>query len=192
MSFLLRSLRNRIDVRNDTPVTIASPRSTLLSTPLEIVNDPQLLANALVGDGDALALLGIASLQLGDQSTAHERFEACIGIPHPTGLHGFAALLEAHDPDESWVIMENALAQGAIPALTRLARIARLRHAHGFASDLMLRAAQLGDADAMYDVAHEATDAGDDETSRRWYATAVEREAGMEWPIQRGVGYYLL
>ena len=179
-------------MRTDTPVTNASSRSALLTTPLEIVNDPQLLASALGGDGDAHALLGIALLQLGDQSAAHGRFEACVGIEHPTGLHGFAALLEAHDPDQSWVIMERALAQGAIPALTRLARVARLRHAHDFASDLMLRAAQLGDADAMYDVAHEATDAGDNETSRRWYAAAVEREAGMEWPIQRGVGYYLL
>lgn len=88
--------------------------------------------------------------------------------------------------------MEEALIHGAVPALTRLARVARLRHAPAFASDLILRAAKLGDADAMYDVAHEATDAGDDETSRRWYATAVEREAGMEWPIPRGVGYYLL
>ncbi|MGI9187368.1 MAG: hypothetical protein ACR2J9_07630 [Gaiellales bacterium] len=177
---------------DDSLVPIATSRSAPLTTPLEIVNDPQLLASAAQGDGDALALLGIASLQLGDQTTAHERFEACTTIPHPTGLHGFAALLEAHDPDQSWVLMEEALAQGAIPALTRLARIARLRHAHAFASDLMLRAAQLGDADAMYDVAHEATDAGDDELSRRWYAAAVEREAGMEWPIQRGVGYFLL
>jgi hypothetical protein len=56
----------------------------------------------------------------------------------------------------------------------------------------MLRAAQLGDADAMFDVAHTATDAGDDETSRRWYAAAVEREAGLAWPIQRGVGFFLL
>ena len=31
----------------------------------------------------------------------------------------------------------------------------------------------------MYDVAHEMMDAGDDETSRRWYASAVEREAGI-------------
>lgn len=173
-------------------MNVTSSRSPALSHRLEIINDPQLLAHAAQGEGDALALLGLASLQLGDQSTARERFEACVAIPHPTGLHGFAALLEAHDPDQSWVLMEQALAQGAIPALTRLARIARLRHAHGFASELMLRAAQLGDADAMYDVAHEATDAGDDETSRRWYAAAVEREAGMEWPIQRGVGYYLL
>ncbi len=173
-------------------MNVTSSRSPALSHRLEIINDPQLLAHALQGEGDALALLGLASLQLGDQATAHQRFEACIAAPHPTGLHGFAALLEAHDPDQSWVLMEQALSQGAIPALTRLARIARLRHAHGFASDLMLRAAQLGDADAMYDVAHEATDAGDDETSRRWYAAAVEREAGMEWPIQRGVGYYLL
>jgi hypothetical protein len=149
-------------------------------------------ASAAQGDGDALALLGIASLHLGDESSARNRFEACIEIPHPTGLHGCAALLEAHDPDRSWALMEQALAQGAVPVLTRLARIARLRHARAFSSDLMLRAAQLGDVDAMYDVAHEATDVGDDETSRRWYATAVEREAGMEWPIQHGVGYFLL
>lgn len=171
---------------------IPTSRSIPLSPPLEIVNDPQLVVSAAQGDGDALALLGVASLQLGDQATAQGHFDACVAIPHPTGLHGCAALLEAHDPDRSWTLMEEALMQGAIPALTRLARVARLRHAHAFASDLMLRAAQLGDADAMYDVAHEATDAGDDETSRRWYATAVEREAGMEWPIQRGVGYFLL
>jgi hypothetical protein len=88
--------------------------------------------------------------------------------------------------------MEQAVAQGAIPALTRIARIARLRGGDGFSADLMLRAAQLGDADAMFDVAHTATDAGDDEASRRWYAAAVEREAGMAWPIQRGVGFFLL
>ncbi len=88
--------------------------------------------------------------------------------------------------------MEQAVAQGAVPALTRLARIARLRHAHAFSDDLLLRAAQLGDIDAMYDLAHAATDAGDDETSRHWYATAVEREAGLAWPIERGVGYRLL
>jgi hypothetical protein len=88
--------------------------------------------------------------------------------------------------------MEQAVAQGAIPALTRIARIARLRGGTRFSADLMLRAAQLGDADAMFDVAHTATDAGDDETSRRWYAAAVEREAGMAWPIQRGVGFFLL
>jgi hypothetical protein len=163
-----------------------------LTTPLEIVNDPQLIASADQGDGDALALLGIASLQLGDRATAHGRFEACAAIPHPTGPHGLAALLEEHEPEQSWVLMEQALTQGAVPALTRLARIARLRNAHPFASDLMLRAAKLGDADAMYDIAHEATDAGDDETSRRWYAAAVEREGGMEWPIERGVGYFLL
>jgi len=179
-------------VRNDTLSDHRTIQESTLTTPLEIVNDPHLQRNAEQGDGDALALLGVASLRLGDQRTAHARFEACIDVPHPTGLHGFAALLEAHDPDQSWVMMEAALAQGAVPALTRLARIARLRGGHAFGSDLMLRAAQLGDADAMYDVAHEATDAGDDETSRRWYATAVEREAGMEWPIQRGVGYYLL
>jgi len=179
-------------VRNDTRGDHRTVKESTLTTPLDIVNDPQLQRSAEQGDGDALALLGIASLHLNDQRTAHERFEACIGVPHPTGLHGFAALLEAHDSDQSWVMMETALAQGAVPALTRLARIARLRGAHAFGSDLMLRAAQLGDADAMYDVAHEATDAGDDETSRRWYATAVEREAGMEWPIQRGVGYFLL
>jgi hypothetical protein len=88
--------------------------------------------------------------------------------------------------------MEQAVAQGAIPALTRVARIARLRGGVRFSADLMLRAAQLGDADAMFDVAHTATDAGDEETSRRWYAAAVEREAGMAWPIQRGVGFFLL
>ena len=44
----------------------------------------------------------------------------------------------------------------------------------------------------MYDLSHAATDAGDDEASRRWYALAVDREAGLDWPIARGVGYYLL
>jgi hypothetical protein len=123
---------------------------------------------------------------------ANARFVACSELPHPTGLHGLAALLEQDDPDAGWALMEQAVAQGAIPALTRIARIARLRGGTRFSADLMLRAAQLGDADAMFDVAHTATDAGDDETSRRWYAAAVEREAGMAWPIQRGVGFFLL
>jgi hypothetical protein len=134
----------------------------------------------------------VAALHTGDLATANARFVACSELPHPTGLHGLAALLEQDDPDAGWALMEQAVAQGAIPALTRIARIARLRGGAGFSADLMLRAAQLGDADAMFDVAHTATDAGDDETSRRWYAAAVEREAGLAWPIQRGVGFFLL
>ena len=49
----------------------------------------------------------------------------------------------------------------------------------------------LGDADAMYDLAHDATDAGDDAASRRWYGLAVDRESGAEWPVERGVRYCL-
>jgi len=44
----------------------------------------------------------------------------------------------------------------------------------------------------MYDVANRATDAGDHETARHWYGSAVDREAGREWPIARGVGFHLL
>lgn len=157
-----------------------------------ILDNPTLNAAADEGDGDAMALLGLAALRVDEQAAARARFDACLTVPHPTGLHGLAALTEEHDPVASWKLMEQAIANGAIPAITRLARIARLRGAAAFSSDLMLRAARLGDADAMYDVAHEATDAGDDETSRRWYAAAVEREAGLDWPTPRGVGYLLL
>ena len=87
--------------------------------------------------------------------------------------------------------MTRALEQGALGALTRIARIARLRGEAAIAQDLLEVAARLGDADAMYDLAHAATDAGDDAASRRWYGLAVDRESGAEWPIERGVRYCL-
>lgn len=151
-----------------------------------------MLAAADGGDGDVLALLAIALLRLDDPDGARTRFEACAALPHPTGAHGLAALAEADDPDGSWLLMERAVADGAIPALTRVARVARLRGEAGFADELLLCAARLGDADAMYDLAHAATDAGDHGAARRWYGLALEREAGLEWPIERGVGYFLL
>lgn len=163
-----------------------------MTAPHRLAHDPVLSRNADDGDGDALALIAIAVLRLGDRDAAAARFETCASLPHPTGLHGLAALAEADDPDGGWALMERALALGAPAALTRIARIAHLRHEHGFGDGLMLAAARLGDADAMYDVAHRATERGDDELSRTWYASAVEREAGLEWQIERGVGFFLL
>ena len=144
------------------------------------------------GSADAVALLAIAALRRGDRDGAWTRFQHCAALPHPTGLHGMAALCEDEDPDRSWALMEEALADGAVPALTRIARIARLRGDDRLCLELLTGAARLGDADAMYDLAHAAADAGDVETSRRWYALAVERESGCEWPIERGAGYGLL
>jgi hypothetical protein len=89
-------------------------------------------------------------------------------------------------------MMRRAVELGALGALTRIARIQRLRGETAVAHDLLEVAARLGDANAMYDLSHAATEAGDDEASRRWYALAVDREAGLEWPIARGVGYHLL
>jgi hypothetical protein len=163
-----------------------------LNAPHRLAHDPTLIRNADDGDGDALALLAIAVLRLGDRAAAGARFEVCASMTHATGLHGLAALAEADDPDGSWDLMHRALALGAPASLARIARIVRLRGEEGFSDELMLSAARLGEADAMYDVAHRATERGDDDLSRQWYATAVEREAGLEWPVERGVGYWLL
>ena len=156
-----------------------------------ITRDPDLLHLAGDGDGDALALIAIATLRLGEDDGARSLFEQCADLPHPTGLHGLAALDEPVDPDGSWVLMTRALEEGCVAALTRIARVARLRGEHAFAHDLLVSAARLGDADAMYDLAHAATDAGDDAASRRWYGLAVDRESGAEWPVERGVRYCL-
>ena len=163
-----------------------------MTAPHRLAHDPVLSRNADDGDGDALALIAIAVLRLGDRDAARARFETCASLPHPTGLHGLAALAEADDADGSWRLMERALAQGAPAALTRIARIAHLRHEHAFSDEVMLAAARLGDADAMFDVAHRATERGDEALSRRWYEAAVARDAGGDWPIERGVGYCLL
>ena len=165
---------------------------TTLPDAQRIAHDPDIARSAENGDGDAIAILGIAWLRLGDWDGARERFESCTQLRHPTGLHGLAALAEERDPDGSWSLMAEGLALGAIPALTRIARILLLRDIPLCGQDLLYRAAKLGDADAMYDLAHLATDEGDDPASRRWYSLAVEREAGLEWPIERGVGYFLL
>mgnify|MGYP006284876239 CR=1 FL=1 len=163
-----------------------------MDAPHRLVGDEHLIANAAAGDGDALALLAIAHLHLGDRAAAGERFAACAALPHATGLHGQAALAEAADPDGAWKLMRRALALGAPAALTRIARIVRLRGEEDYSDALMLAAARLGDADAMFDVAHRATDRGDDDASRTWYAAAVDRDAGLDWPVERGVGFWLL
>lgn len=88
--------------------------------------------------------------------------------------------------------MQEACDAGASQGLTRIARIVKLHRHEVLSDELMLRAARLGDPDAMYDVANRATDAGDHETARHWYGSAVDREAGREWPIAQGVGFHLL
>lgn len=159
----------------------------------ELRRDRVLLDAADGGDGDALALLALLALRVHDEDEARERFARAAALPHGTGLHGLAAFEERDgDPVVAWDLMTRALALGAIPALTRIARIALLRGSEDAGRHLLLCAARLGDADAMYEVAHLATDDGDDATARRWYAAAVDCEAGVEWPIERGVGFLLL
>lgn len=159
----------------------------------ELRRDPVLLDAAAAGDGDVIALLGLLALRVGDEPEARDRFGHAASIDHGTGHHGLAAFEERDgDPDEAWRLMQRALARGAVPALTRIARIALLRGAEDPGRHYLLCAARLGDADAMYEVAHLATDDGDDATARRWYGAAVDRESGVEWPIERGVGFLLL
>lgn len=159
----------------------------------ELRRDPVLLAAAKGDDGDALALLALLALCVGDEDEARDRFRHAARIDHGTGHHGLAAFEERDgDPDQAWTMMQRALTLGAVPALTRLARIALLRGADDAGRHYLLCAARLGDADAMYDVAHLATDDGDDATARRWYGAAIDCESGAEWPIERGVGFLLL
>jgi len=170
------------------------PKDTSLNPPDNLLRDAALHRSIIEsGDADMMMLIALAASRAGAEAAEREWLERAADFGHPTVIHYRAAQAEREgDSDGSWELMQQALEADALPALTRLGRIARLRGDEALSHDLLLRSAKLGDSEAMFEVANYATSRDDNAMATLWYMNAVEREAGRDWPIERGVGFFLL
>jgi len=168
--------------------------STSLNPPDNLLHDAALHRSTIETDNaDMMVLIALAAYRAGDERAEREWLERAEDLGHPTVLHYRAARAEREgDSEGGWALMQRAIEADAVPALTRLGRIARLRGDETMSQDLLLRSAKLGDSEAMYEVANYATSRDDNAMATLWYMNAVEREAGRDWPIERGVGFFLL